>query len=104
MRQALNNLTAIVDYAHTPDALDNVLKTINDLKEGDVQVITVLGCGGDRDVSKRPIMAEIAARLSDKVIFTADNPRSEEPAEIIEEIIGQGLFSLKILTALLQAF
>ncbi len=81
-----NNLTGIVDYAHTPDALENVLKTINDLKEGDVQVITVVGCGGDRDTSKRPIMAEIAARFSDKVIFTADNPRNEDPSVIIEEM------------------
>lgn len=77
-------ITGIVDYAHTPDALENVLKTINVLKEGESQVISVVGCGGDRDQSKRPIMAEIAARLSDKVILTTDNPRSEDPNIIIE--------------------
>lgn len=81
-----NGRTAIVDYAHTPDALENVLKTINDLKEGEAQVITVVGCGGNRDRSKRPIMAEIASRLSDKVIFTADNPRDEDPATILDEM------------------
>jgi UDP-N-acetylmuramoyl-L-alanyl-D-glutamate--2,6-diaminopimelate ligase len=77
---------AIVDYAHTPDALLNVLATIRNLKEGHEQVITVVGCGGDRDRTKRPIMGEVAAQYSDRVILTSDNPRSEDPEAIIAEI------------------
>ena len=77
------NITAIVDYAHTPDALENVLKTINDIRTKNEQLITVVGCGGDRDKTKRPIMAEIATELSNKVILTSDNPRSENPETII---------------------
>jgi UDP-N-acetylmuramoyl-L-alanyl-D-glutamate--2,6-diaminopimelate ligase len=80
------NLTAIVDYAHTPDALRNVLQTITDIRTGNEQVITVVGCGGDRDKAKRPEMARIAAALSNKVILTSDNPRSEEPENIIAEM------------------
>lgn len=80
------NVTAIVDYAHTPDALENVLKTINDIRTKNEQLITVIGCGGDRDRSKRPLMANIAATLSSQVILTSDNPRSEEPDEIIAEM------------------
>jgi UDP-N-acetylmuramoyl-L-alanyl-D-glutamate--2,6-diaminopimelate ligase len=76
----------IVDYAHTPDALENVLKTINQIKGGNQQVITVVGCGGNRDNTKRPIMAKIACELSDKVILTSDNPRNEEPAEILAQM------------------
>ena len=76
---------AIVDYAHTPDALENVLSTIGELKK-DGTVITVVGAGGDRDRTKRPEMAEVACRLSDRVILTSDNPRSEEPAAIIEDM------------------
>lgn len=79
-------IMAIVDYAHTPDALENVLSTIQDLKGKNNQVITVVGAGGDRDRTKRPEMAEVACRLSDKVILTSDNPRSEEPSAIIEEM------------------
>jgi UDP-N-acetylmuramoyl-L-alanyl-D-glutamate--2,6-diaminopimelate ligase len=79
-------ITAIVDYAHTPDALKNVLDTINALRTGNENVITVVGCGGDRDKSKRPVMGHIATSLSNKVIFTSDNPRSESPAVIIEEM------------------
>ncbi|MBW8049896.1 MAG: UDP-N-acetylmuramoyl-L-alanyl-D-glutamate--2,6-diaminopimelate ligase [Cytophagales bacterium] len=79
-------LTAIVDYAHTPDALKNVLSTINELKNGNAQLITVVGCGGNRDTSKRPMMAGIACRFSDKVIFTSDNPRNEAPEKIIEDM------------------
>ena len=79
-------ITAIVDYAHTPDALKNVLETINALRTGNENVITVVGCGGDRDKSKRPVMGHIATTLSNKVIFTSDNPRSESPAVIIEEM------------------
>jgi UDP-N-acetylmuramoyl-L-alanyl-D-glutamate--2,6-diaminopimelate ligase len=79
-------ITAIVDYAHTPDALENVLQTVEDIRTKNEQLITVVGCGGDRDTSKRPIMAEIAASLSDKAIFTADNPRTEDPEAIIQEM------------------
>ncbi|MFL5742177.1 MAG: UDP-N-acetylmuramoyl-L-alanyl-D-glutamate--2,6-diaminopimelate ligase [Flavisolibacter sp.] len=76
----------IVDYAHTPDALVNVLGTIKKLKQGHEQVITVVGCGGDRDKTKRPVMGEVACENSDKVIFTSDNPRSEDPEEILREM------------------
>ncbi len=79
-------ITTIVDYAHTPDALKNVLETINDVRTKNETLITVVGCGGDRDVTKRPEMGKIAARLSNKVIFTSDNPRSEQPESIIEAI------------------
>lgn len=79
-------ITAIVDYAHTPDALKNVLETINTLRTGNENVITVVGCGGDRDKSKRPVMGNIASQLSNKAIFTSDNPRSESPTVIIEEM------------------
>ncbi len=79
-------ITAIVDYAHTPDALKNVLETINDFRTGNEQVITVVGCGGNRDKTKRPLMAAIACSLSDKVVFTSDNPRNEDPLEIIKDM------------------
>jgi UDP-N-acetylmuramoyl-L-alanyl-D-glutamate--2,6-diaminopimelate ligase len=79
-------ITAIVDYAHTPDALENVLKTIEDIRTKNEQLITIVGCGGDRDKSKRPIMANIATSMSDKVILTSDNPRSENPETIIAEM------------------
>lgn len=79
-------VVAIVDYAHTPDAVENVLETINGLRQTGQQIFTVLGCGGDRDKTKRPEMAEVAARLSDKVVLTSDNPRSEDPATIIKEM------------------
>ncbi len=79
-------ITAIVDYAHTPDALENVLQTIDDIRTKNEQLITVVGCGGDRDKTKRPVMANIAATLSDKAIFTADNPRTENPEIIIQEM------------------
>ena len=81
-----SNITAIVDYAHTPDALENVLKTIEDIRTKNEQLITVVGCGGDRDKTKRPIMAHIASSMSDKAIFTSDNPRTENPETIIEEM------------------
>jgi UDP-N-acetylmuramoyl-L-alanyl-D-glutamate--2,6-diaminopimelate ligase len=81
-----DNSIGIVDYAHTPDALQNVLETIAKLKKGGEAVITVVGCGGDRDKTKRPIMAQIACDLSDKVIFTSDNPRSEDPNQIIKDM------------------
>jgi len=76
----------IIDYAHTPDALENVLATIKKLRKGYEQVITVVGCGGDRDKTKRPIMAQTACDLSDKVILTSDNPRTEDPAVIIADM------------------
>jgi UDP-N-acetylmuramoyl-L-alanyl-D-glutamate--2,6-diaminopimelate ligase len=76
----------IVDYAHTPDALVNVLETIKKLKQGHERIITVVGCGGDRDRTKRPVMGEVACEYSDKVIFTSDNPRSEDPEEILKEM------------------
>ena len=81
-----NGIMAIVDYAHTPDALENVLKTIQGVRTGGEQVITVVGCGGNRDKEKRPIMAHIAAQLSDKVILTSDNPRNESPADILKDM------------------
>jgi len=80
------NITGIVDYAHTPDALKNVLGTIKEIRTGNEKVITVVGCGGDRDKEKRPLMAQIAAEDSDKVILTSDNPRSENPDDIIKEM------------------
>ena len=82
-----NKITAIVDYAHTPDALENILKSINEIKTSENNLITVVGCGGNRDKSKRPLMGDIASNLSSKVIFTSDNPRFEDPEIIIEEMI-----------------
>lgn len=79
-------ITALVDYAHTPDALENVLKTISELRTGNEKVITVVGCGGDRDKQKRPLMAKIACELSDKVVLTSDNPRTENPDQIIRDM------------------
>jgi len=79
-------IIGIIDYAHTPDALENVLSTIKKLRKGYEQIITVVGCGGDRDKTKRPIMAQTACNLSDKVILTSDNPRSEEIADILKDM------------------
>ena len=81
-----SNVLAIVDYAHTPDALENVLETIGDLRTKNELLVTVVGCGGDRDKSKRPKMAQIATSLSDKVILTSDNPRTEDPKAILEDM------------------
>jgi len=81
-----NKVTAIVDYAHTPDALKNVLETINSIRTKNENLITVIGCGGDRDKTKRPVMANIAAALSTQAIFTSDNPRTEDPAVILQEM------------------
>lgn len=81
-----NQIIGIVDYAHTPDAVQNVLSTIADIRKGTEQVITIIGCGGDRDKTKRPIMAQVACDWSDKVILTSDNPRSENPQTIVEEM------------------
>jgi len=81
------NITAIVDYAHTPDALKNVLETINDIRQHNEKLITVVGAGGNRDKLKRPVMAKIAVNLSDQLILTSDNPRDEEPGAILEEMV-----------------
>ncbi len=81
-----NNITAIVDYAHTPDALKNILTTIHGFKKGSGRIICVMGCGGDRDRGKRPLMGRIGAHLSDHTIITSDNPRFEDPIRIIEEV------------------
>ena len=81
-----DGITAIIDYAHTPDALKNVLETINDIRTGNEKVITVVGCGGDRDQTKRPKMARIASQLSSQAIFTSDNPRTENPQTILDEM------------------
>jgi UDP-N-acetylmuramoyl-L-alanyl-D-glutamate--2,6-diaminopimelate ligase len=83
---AKEKVIGIVDYAHTPDALLNVLATIRKLRKGAEKVITVVGCGGDRDKTKRPVMAQVAVEHSDKVILTSDNPRSEEPEQILKDM------------------
>jgi len=82
----INDITGIVDYAHTPDALENVLKTINGVKSSNKQLITVVGAGGDRDKTKRPVMAKVAVENSDKVILTSDNPRTEPPTNILDDM------------------
>ena len=94
-------ITAIVDYAHTPDALKNVLKTIQNVRTKNETVLCVVGCGGDRDKAKRPEMAAIAAQLSDRVILTSDNPRSEDPEQIIRDMqAGVGASSYKKVLAI----
>jgi UDP-N-acetylmuramoyl-L-alanyl-D-glutamate--2,6-diaminopimelate ligase len=91
-----SKITGIVDYAHTPDALKNVLETIAHFRTGTEQVITVVGCGGNRDKGKRPLMASIACRLSDKVVITSDNPRDEDPMDIIADMkTGIGISEVK---------
>ncbi len=84
--KSANGVIGIVDYAHTPDALKNVLETIKDIRTGNEQVITLVGCGGDRDTTKRPVMAAIACEYSNKVILTSDNPRSEDPEDILNQM------------------
>lgn len=84
--RSAGGITAIVDYAHTPDALENVLKTIREIKSEENRLITIVGAGGNRDKTKRPLMARIAAGLSDKLILTSDNPRNEEPEDIINDM------------------
>ena len=81
-----HKITAVIDYAHTPDALENVLKTIVDLRKGKEKIFTVFGCGGNRDKGKRSLMGEIASKFSDQIIITSDNPRNEDPESIIENI------------------
>lgn len=96
-----SGVTAIVDYAHTPDALENVLKTIDIIRSGTEKVICVVGCGGDRDKGKRPLMAAIACSLADQVILTSDNPRSENPKSIIEDMkLGLSPIQLKKIISL----
>lgn len=82
-----SGITVIVDYAHTPDALQNVMMTINEIQEGKSELITVVGCGGNRDKGKRPMMASEAARCSNRVVLTSDNPRNEEPQTIIDDML-----------------
>ena len=84
--QSPDGITAIVDYAHTPDALDNILRTIATFRTGGERLITVVGCGGDRDITKRPIMARVAATGSDRVFLTSDNPRTEDPGMILADM------------------
>lgn len=84
--RSTNGIIAIVDYAHTPDALKNILETINEIRTQNEQLITVVGCGGNRDAAKRPVMADIATEMSSKVIFTSDNPRNENPETILDEM------------------
>lgn len=91
-------ITAVVDYAHTPDALENVMQTVNEVRSGRGRLIVVVGCGGDRDRTKRPEMGEIAARLSDLAIFTSDNPRSEDPDQILQQITAGVPASRRYLT------
>ncbi|HLF34901.1 MAG TPA: cyanophycin synthetase, partial [Cyclobacteriaceae bacterium] len=81
-----SGINAVVDYAHTPDALENVLMTIRDIRTKNEKLITVVGCGGNRDREKRPKMGAIACKFSDRVVLTSDNPRNEDPAAIIEEM------------------
>jgi len=84
--RSTDGVIAIIDYAHTPDALKNILETINEIRTQNEQLITVVGCGGNRDTTKRPIMADISSELSNKVIFTSDNPRDENPETILDEM------------------
>lgn len=99
---APNGVIGIVDYAHTPDAIKNVLQTIANIRKGNETVIAIVGCGGDRDKTKRPIMAEVACKLSDKVILTSDNPRTEDPAVILKEMEAGVPISLKKKTITIQ--
>ena len=88
-----SGVVAIIDYAHTPDALENVLKTIANIRTKNETLYTIVGCGGDRDKAKRPEMARIACELSDKVILTSDNPRSEDPSQILKEMVDTSKIS-----------
>lgn len=84
--RSANGIIGIIDYAHTPDALKNILSTINEIRTGNEQLITIVGCGGNRDAAKRPVMADVASELSTRVIFTSDNPRNEDPEMILDEM------------------
>ena len=83
---AKDGTTAVVDFAHTPDALENIIKTIDELRQSGQRLIVVCGCGGDRDKSKRPVMGGMAAKMADIAIFTSDNPRTEDPEQILREM------------------
>ena len=83
---AKDGTTAIIDFAHTPDALENIIRTIEELRQKEQRLIVVCGCGGDRDKSKRPIMGGMASRMADLAIFTSDNPRTEDPEQILKEM------------------
>ena len=96
---AKDGTTAIVDFAHTPDALENIIRTIDELRQNEQRLIIVCGCGGDRDKTKRPVMGEMASRMADIAIFTSDNPRTEDPEQILREIeegVDSGRRYLKI--------
>jgi len=95
--RATNGTTAVVDYAHTPDALENVIRTVEELRKPDQQLIVVCGCGGDRDRTKRPEMAAIAAKYASTAIFTSDNPRHEDPEAILDEMVAELDPSLRFL-------
>lgn len=82
-------INGVIDYAHTPDALDNILKTIREMAPNKAKIITVVGCGGERDKLKRPIMGKIAHELSDYVVFSSDNPRNEDPEEILQDVVSE---------------
>jgi UDP-N-acetylmuramoyl-L-alanyl-D-glutamate--2,6-diaminopimelate ligase len=99
--QSPTGVIAVIDYAHTPDAIVNVLKTINQIRKGTEQLITVIGAGGNRDKTKRPVMAQAAAEMSNKLILTSDNPRNEEPADIINDMKA-GLNSQQLKKTLIQ--
>ncbi|MFM6983137.1 MAG: Mur ligase family protein, partial [Chitinophagaceae bacterium] len=86
--RSANGVIGIVDYAHTPDALENVLSTINHIRTSNEKLITVVGCGGNRDKDKRPVMGKVASAMSDRVILTSDNPRNEDPKQIISEMLA----------------
>jgi UDP-N-acetylmuramoyl-L-alanyl-D-glutamate--2,6-diaminopimelate ligase len=93
-------VTAVIDYAHTPDAIVNVLKTISQIRKKKEQVITVIGAGGNRDKTKRPVMAKVAAEMSDKLILTSDNPRNEEPMDILNDMkagLDQGMLQKTVI-------
>ena len=85
----------IVDYAHTPDALEKMLTTIKEIRTGNEKLITIVGCGGDRDAAKRPVMAKVASELSDQIILTSDNPRTEEPLSILMQM-QKGILPAKL--------
>lgn len=96
IRNEENGKIGIVDFAHTPDALEKILKNIIEIKSKEQKIITVIGCGGDRDKTKRPEMGQIASRLSDRIVLTSDNPRSEDPFQILKDIEKGILESEKI--------
>ena len=97
-----SKITAIIDYAHTPDALENILQTLVSLKKGSEKIITVFGCGGDRDKGKRPLMGDISTIYSDHVLVTSDNPRSEDPKKLLKKSVREYLHQKLIKFPLLK--